>query len=370
MGLRGQQGWDATYQKQFGAERWAKLRTALSERVNQVAVLNSFLSQRNYERAQRELDLVPSTIPLCYKKNKVEDSNSNVDNEEIRHPEEVQQDEWIRLMEEMGNIEKQEHAYWMDGASAVCALFLDVKPGHKVLDMCAAPGGKSLVLANKLFANLNNEVSSGSKEKKSVLVCNEYSKERYTKLGGVLKSFLPEKMFPSHIAGRTAGEGPFVYTTNQDASCQKGEVVFRNLAPEGYNRILIDAPCSSDRHLVHKNQLHSWSDKLYKENAERQLMLLTHASRLLKPGGVMVYSTCALAPAENDELIEKFLMKVAKTTPVEVVPFSVKEAVWLVEKGINPSEVIDAGKWGVLLLPDKSKYGPLYICKIRKKKKD
>ena len=110
----------------------------------------------------------------------------------------------------------------------------------------------------------------------------------------------------------------------------RGERVLQQFSPKGYDRILVDAPCSSDRHLLKQRALATWSTRTCKENAERQIMLLTHAEKLLRPGGVMVYSTCALNSMENDEVVEKFLRKtVSKGNKLEVFPFEAKEAGWL-----------------------------------------
>jgi 16S rRNA C967 or C1407 C5-methylase (RsmB/RsmF family) len=80
-----------------------------------------------------------------------------------------------------------------------------------------------------------------------------------------------------------------------------------------YDRVLVDAPCSSDRHVLQSaKELAGWSAKRIKQNAERQVLLLLNALRATKVGGVCVYATCSLSRRENDEVIDAVLAKLAR----------------------------------------------------------
>merc|ERR1719198_2879073 len=102
-----------------------------------------------------------------------------------------------------------------------------------------------------------------------------------------MTEFLPDSVLaPDRI------EGSHVQFMSADATLnQKGKTSLDRYAP--YDRILIDAPCSSDRHLIRGGQLSKWSSGLSKVNAERQLSLLMNAIWLLAPGGTILYSTCS-----------------------------------------------------------------------------
>ncbi|GAB4818203.1 hypothetical protein N2152v2_005249 [Parachlorella kessleri] len=208
--------------------------------------------------------------------------------------------------------------YWLDWASLVPPLALGAAPGHNVLDMCAAPGGKSLVLAQLLFSELYQEDGSwpgaqharspgsgsgGSRSSSgSRLVCNEIDAGRRRRLLAVLRDYVPELVRLQSIR-----------VTPHD-----GAAFWRSQEPESYDRILLDAPCSSDRHIVQQAEAGSrrgsirkadWSAKRCKAIAGDQAKLLAAAVKALRPGGRVVYSTCSLAEVENDGVVGKVLHK-------------------------------------------------------------
>lgn len=90
-----------------------------------------------------------------------------------------------------------------------------------------------------------------------------------------------------------------------------------------FDRILVDAPCSSEGRFrfEDKKTFAYWSLRKIKEMVEKQRGLLLNASRLLKPGGVMVYSTCTFAPEENEGVVDWLLRKTEGRLKVDEIGF-------------------------------------------------
>lgn len=213
--------------------------------------------------------------------------------------------------------------YIMDPASVLVARALEVQSGDRVLDMCAAPGGKSLVLAENL-------VKSGE------LIANETSDPRRDRLMQVIRQYLPEK-----VRSR-------VWVKGIDG------LQYGMREPTGYDRVLVDAPCSGERHLAENPKEFSyWSEKRTKSLAQKQYSLLTSAILAVKPLGRIVYSTCSLSPYENDEVIARLLKK--KGDQVAVIQTS------------SPSPFAEQTEFGWVHLPDKSDFGPLYYSVLNRK---
>lgn len=213
-------------------------------------------------------------------------------------------------------------AYHLDGASFYPPSLLNIQRGQSVLDVCAAPGGKSLQLALGL-------------EGKGRLVLNELSSARRQRLSKVVEEHLSE------------GYREIIEIWGRDGS-RLGERV-----EERFDAVLLDAPCSSERHLIENaSHLDTWGPKRTKQLAHRQMGLLCSALELLKSGGRMVYSTCSISPEENERLIERFLKKrSSKVSAVEIVD--------------GPGEMRSHGR---LILPDSSAgQGPMYACLLERR---
>ena len=169
--------------------------------------------------------------------------------------------------------------YYLDQASIYAAQALPPIDEGSYLDMCAAPGGKTLVLASRMGQDAQ-------------IQANELSRTRRARLLTVLEEHLPPDI-------RTRIE-----VTGYDAA------TLPRYRQACYDRILLDAPCSSERHVItDAKYLACWTPARIKILAQRQWALLSAAFLLLKPGGFLVYATCALADAENDGVVEKLLKK-------------------------------------------------------------
>ena len=222
-------------------------------------------------------------------------------------------------------------AYHLDAASLLPVCALEPARGARVLDMCAAPGGKALALAQLLRGS-----PRGS------LTANDVSPGRRRRLRETLSLHLPP------LCGEDPGgdnDAPAVTLTAADATLRGA------FGSAAFGAVLLDAPCSSDRHvLCDPTALAAWSPGRIKVNARRQLALLVCALDAVQPGGTVVYSTCALSIRENDGVVAKALAKAAG-------------AVTLVPLKLSFGEPTPLGGW--LVLPDAAGgAGPLYIAKL------
>lgn len=211
--------------------------------------------------------------------------------------------------------------YFLDYGSFLAASSLETAPGETVLDLCAAPGGKSLVLAAGL---------SG----RGRLVCNDRSAGRRKRLLSVLDEHLPPE------------ERRIVTVTGHDAArwCLYEQ--------NAYDKVLADVPCSSERHIVRSpKHLNQWSPARTKHLAVQAYAILASAVRTLKPGGLLVYSTCTVSEHENDGVIRKLIKKFPDGVDIDI-------------PATGPGSVTSFGR---IILPDTDGgNGPMYICRLRK----
>ena len=211
--------------------------------------------------------------------------------------------------------------YVMDPASVMVAKALDVQSGDRVLDMCAAPGGKSLILIEALAED-------------GEIFCNDMSPERRERLKKVIQQYVP----------RTVRDR--VWVTGKDG------VQFGLKEPAGFDRVLLDAPCSGERHILENTTAQEeWSPRRTEHLAARQYALLAAAFLAVKPGGRIVYSTCSISPDENDGVVLKLLKKK-------------KAAVKLLEAPLGVGG--ECSEAGVAYMPDRCGFGPLYFAVIEK----
>ena len=232
-------------------------------------------------------------------------------------------------------------SYFLDSASVLAALCLPVNGAENILDLCAAPGGKTLVIASRM-------------SREARLSSNERSPERKHRLATVVSECLPEQISERILV-----------------SCSDGATWCRRQS-ECFDRILLDAPCSSERHVYNDEKyLCQWTPSRVKTVAMEEWALLSSAYRLLTPGGIMVYSTCALAPQENDGMMEKLVKKFDGQNGA----FSFLQAAPEVSeiKDFLPSDfkipAFEKTKYGFQILPDSADCaGPIYFAIICKQK--
>jgi len=114
---------------------------------------------------------------------------------------------------------------------------------------------------------------------------------------------------------------------------------------EAFDRVLLDAPCSGERHLLENpEELKVWSPARSKNLSVRQYALLASAHAVVRVGGRIVYSTCSISPLENDAVIARLLKKRPGEVAVRKPSYELGE----------PTE------HGWMILPDRSGFGPIY----------
>jgi 16S rRNA (cytosine1407-C5)-methyltransferase len=160
--------------------------------------------------------------------------------------------------------------------SYLAIKLLDIDSFEYALDMCASPGGKAIHLYDRF-------------QRAKPVIVNEPAGSRRMRLTSVLKTYGAEELPLLGIDGGLVSQ------------CVINEIPF----------ILLDAPCSGEAHIVCEPQRRKeWTPKQTHALAQRQLALACSAIHALKPGGHLLYSTCALSPFENEllicELLERF----------------------------------------------------------------
>ncbi len=194
-------------------------------------------------------------------------------------------------------------AYYIQEPSAMAAVeALSPKPGERILDLCAAPGGKTTQIAGRMAG-------------KGLLVANEVMGER--------ARVLSQNVERMGIANCVV--------------CSEKPERMAELFPAFFDRVLVDAPCSGEG-MFRKDgtAMEEWSPETVEMCAERQALILEEAVKMLKPDGVLTYSTCTFSPEENEGTISTFLRKHEDFEIVETGLdgiFSPGHADWVKEPG-------------------------------------
>ena len=176
-------------------------------------------------------------------------------------------------------------AYYIQEPSAMAvADLLKAEPGECICDLCAAPGGKSTQLAGWMQGG-------------GLLVSNEIIPSRARIL--------------SQNMERLGVRNCVVLNEDTDLLAEQ--------FPQFFHGIIVDAPCSGEG-MFRKNSLacEEWSEEQVDLCADRQLIILENADRMLLPGGRMIYSTCTFAPQENEGVLVRFLRKHPEYSLIEL----------------------------------------------------
>jgi len=205
--------------------------------------------------------------------------------------------------------------YYLQEASAMAPVaLLDPKPGERVCDLCAAPGGKTTQIAGRMMGQ-------------GFLLCNEINPKRAKILSRNI-----ERMAVSNAL-----------VTNE----HPGNLASR--FPGFFDRVLVDAPCSGEG-MFRKEEaaVTDWSQETVEMCARRQAEILHSAAQMVRPGGRLVYSTCTFAPEEDEMAVAEFLCSHPEFQP-EVI-----DAPWFVpvENGGHrmwPHKLLGEGHFAAVL---------------------
>lgn len=221
--------------------------------------------------------------------------------------------------------------YVQNPSSMLAPLVLQPDPEDRVLDLAAAPGSKTLQLAALM-------------EDRGWISAVESVRSRYFRMRRNLQR---------------SGAGS-VRTYLRD-----GASVWR-LCPERFDRVLLDAPCSSEGtfNSANRKSYAYWSLRKIKQMVRKQRRLVYSAVNSLKPGGVLVYATCTFAPEENEGIIDWMLGRFGDSLAVEPFEVPVGEVrmglrVW---QGRPLNEAVTGAR---RILPDGVMEG-FFLCRIRK----
>ncbi|KAM4797139.1 tRNA (cytosine(34)-C(5))-methyltransferase, mitochondrial [Rhinophrynus dorsalis] len=224
---------------------------------------------------------------------------------------------------------KLKEYYIMNASSLLPVLALEVKDGEKVLDMCSAPGGKSIAILQCAAPGY--------------LHCNEPDIHRSRWLSQTLESFVPESQM----------EG--IFTTQLD-----GRLIGK-FYPEVYDKVLVDAPCSNDRSWLFSSDTEQATARISQRKMlpDIQTELLRSAIQVLRPGGSLVYSTCTLSRAENSDVISNILSSSKNMVSVDLGH--------MVKALAHEFSFVSQVPHGLLVVPDKGKsWGPMFVAKLKK----
>ncbi|XP_026709148.1 5-methylcytosine rRNA methyltransferase NSUN4 [Athene cunicularia] len=223
--------------------------------------------------------------------------------------------------------------YLMDAASLLPVLALNVQPDDFVLDLCAAPGGKTLAL-----------LQTGAC---GHLAANDVSICRTKRLHQILYNYVPTEI-------RKA-----VSVT----SCDGRD--WEQLGGGTFHKVLVDVPCTTDRHSVMEEENNIFHKRRTKERQMLpmlQLQLLMAGILATKPGGKVVYSTCSLSPLQNEHVIER-AVEIAETQfniSIHVEDLSHFRTLFQ-----DTFSFFSDCRLGELVLPHlTANFGPMYFCKL------
>jgi tRNA (cytosine49-C5)-methyltransferase len=221
--------------------------------------------------------------------------------------------------------------YIQNAASWLPVLALNAQPGDDILDVCAAPGGKTSHIA----------AITGNKAR---ITANDNSKPRMAKIRANLTRLGVEN----------------VYYTMYDGVHLSHKIYGRQ-----YDKILLDAPCSGEGMMTLDNDkdFATWSVAHIKRLQQLQKRILVQAWQLLKPGGTLVYSTCTMAPEENEAVID-YLLRHNDDAELKQIKMDLQNRVAPVLSW-NGKDFDPTLKFAIRLIPS-PEIEAFFVCKLTK----
>ncbi|XP_049455027.1 5-methylcytosine rRNA methyltransferase NSUN4 [Epinephelus fuscoguttatus] len=227
--------------------------------------------------------------------------------------------------------------YLMDAASVLPCLALDVREGHNVLDLCAAPGGKTLALLQSQSVGF--------------LCVNDSSVSRTLRLRKVLHSYIPKPFLTDGKLRITSFDGT-----------KWGEIE-RNT----FDRVLVDVPCTTDRHSLMEDDNNIFSKSRTGERRrlpQLQLELLLAGIEAACPGGEILYSTCTLSQIQNLGVVEQAIHLARENHGINLQVVDLRPLTHMFRKTFHFAPDLDLGEMVVPHLA--ANFGPIYMCKLRR----
>ncbi|XP_034536715.1 tRNA (cytosine(34)-C(5))-methyltransferase, mitochondrial isoform X2 [Notolabrus celidotus] len=246
--------------------------------------------------------------------------------------------------------------YLLNAASLLPVLALQVRDGEKVLDLCSAPGGKAVAMMQCATPAL--------------LCCNEPDAHRRAWLSRTIESFLPLSLNTRVIVSAQDGR-----------SCGQSEAGI-------YDKVLVDAPCSNDRSWLYSSSSQQGEQRLKERDRlpALQAQLLRSALLAVRPGGIVVYSTCTLSSSENYAVVKSVLNDCPEAEPEDLweeialplskyftfSPAHPDHGQTLQKPSLQPLDSTVSSyhhRLGILVVPQTGKtWGPMFLSRIRRKK--
>ncbi|XP_035525880.1 5-methylcytosine rRNA methyltransferase NSUN4 isoform X1 [Morone saxatilis] len=348
------QHFDATYGGQLG-QLWPSIRVALLSEKKYGALFNNFSHESilAHLEAQGCRDFIsdtgteaqPSEVEVDEESNCVSIKKSDIDGQ-LLSP--LQLSPHIKcLVFPRGDITRFKPArpdmygllgyYLMDAASVLPVLALDVQEGHNVLDLCAAPGGKTLALLQTQSIGF--------------LCVNDSSVSRTLRLRRVLRSYVPkqfltdEKLHISSLDGTKWGE----------------------VESNTFDRVLVDVPCTTDRHSLTEDDNNIFSKSRTGERRrlpELQLELLLAGIEAACPGGEILYSTCTLSQIQNQSVVEQAIFLAQENHGIRLQVVDLRPLTHMFRKTFHFAPDLHLGEMVIPHLA--ANFGPIYMCKLRR----
>lgn len=221
--------------------------------------------------------------------------------------------------------------YIQNAASWIPPIALNPQPNDHILDVCAAPGGKTSHLA----------ALSGNKAK---ITANDNSRPRLAKMRSNLSRLGVQKV---------------EYTLFDATQMSK------RLEGHQFDKILLDAPCSGEgmMSLGDNKDFATWSVASVKRLHQLQKRILVQAWRLLRPGGTLVYSTCTMAPEENEAVID-YLLRHNDDIEVRQIDINLPNQVTPLKEW-NGKSFDERIKFAIRLIPSPD-IEAFFVCKLHK----
>ncbi|XP_057783832.1 multisite-specific tRNA:(cytosine-C(5))-methyltransferase-like [Salvia miltiorrhiza] len=233
--------------------------------------------------------------------------------------------EFLKLENEIGNITRQE------AVSMVPPLFLDVRPDHFVLDMCAAPGSKTFQLLEMIY-----KLTEPGTLPTGMVIANDLDVQRCNLLIHQTKRMCTANLI---VTNHEAQNFPSCHL-HRNAENIKGPGI-RQLQ---FDRVLCDVPCSGDGTLRKAPDMwKKWNAGMGNGLFGLQVQIAMRGLALLKVGGRMVYSTCSMNPVENEAVVAEVLRRCKGT--IELVDVSTELPQLARRPGLKTWKVRDRGLW-------------------------